>query len=74
MNTYKDKSVDYYELECDFTEIAVIVDALSLALESYHRIRCKAFLNDKTKTVKYCSKQIETLVSIINSMEDLIED
>lgn len=74
MNTYKDNSVDYYELECDSTEIAVIVDALNLALTSYHRTRCKAFLNDNTKTVEYCSKQIETLVPIINSMEDLIKD
>ena len=74
MNTYKDNSVDYYELECNSAEIAVIVDALNLALASYHRIRCKAFLNDNTKTVEYCSKQIETLVPIINSMEDLLKD
>ena len=74
MNTYKDNSVDYYELECDSTEIAVIVDALNLAFTSYRRIRCKAFLDDSTKTVEYCSKQIETLVPIINSMEDLLKD
>ena len=74
MNTYKDDSVDYYELECDSTEIAVIVDTLNFALASYHRTRCKAFLNDNTKLVEYCSKQIETLVPIINSMEDLIKD
>lgn len=74
MNTYKDKSVDYYELECNFTEIAVIVDALNLALASYHRTKCKASLNDNTKTVEYCSKQIEALVPIIDSMEDLIKD
>lgn len=74
MNTYKDKSVDYYELECDFTEIAVIVNALNLALASYHRTKCKASLNDDTTTVEYCSKQIETLVPIINGMEDLLKD
>ena len=74
MNTYKDNSVDYYELECNSTEIAVIVDALNLALASYLHTRYKAFLNDNTKTVEYCSKQIETLVPIINSMEDLLKD
>lgn len=74
MNTYKDNSVDYYELECNSAEVDVIVDTLNFALASYHRIRCKAFFNDNTKLVEYCSKRIETLVPIIDSMENLLKD
>lgn len=74
MNTYKNNSLDYYALECNSKEVDVIVDTLNFTLASYHRIRCKAFLNNNTKLVEYCSKRIETLVPIINSMEDLLKD